>query len=69
MYRLEDSHFWFVGKRYFIDSLLNKYKKGIKNILDLGSGTGGATKHLQKYGKVLVLKTMAMPLNLQNLEV
>jgi SAM-dependent methyltransferase len=52
MFELEDSHFWFVGKHYFIDSVLSKYKNKIHNILDLGSGTGGATKFLQRYGKV-----------------
>lgn len=52
MYKLEDFHFWFVGKRYFIDSVLKKYSKNIKNVLDLGSGTGGLTKYLEKYGAV-----------------
>lgn len=53
MYRLEDKHFWFLGKRYFVDSLLKPYTHRIKNILDVGCGTGGMTKHLEKYGKVI----------------
>jgi SAM-dependent methyltransferase len=52
MFDLEDNHFWFIGKRYFIDSVLTKYSKKIKNILDLGSGTGGLTHFLEKYGVV-----------------
>lgn len=52
MYLLEDSHFWFVGKRFFIKTYLNLIKSNIHNILDIGSGTGGATKFLEKYGKV-----------------
>lgn len=52
MFALEESHFWFVGKRYFVDVFLEKYQRDIHNILDLGSGTGGLTKHLEKYGTV-----------------
>lgn len=52
MYLLEDSHFWFVGKRLFIDSALYNYKKDINMVLDLGSGTGGTTKYLERYGSV-----------------
>ena len=52
MFKMEDKHFWFIGKRYFVDSILLKYKSQIHNILDLGSGTGGMTKHMQKYGSV-----------------
>lgn len=56
MFKLEDTHFWFVGKRYFVDRLLSNYKQRIHKILDLGSGTGGMTKHLQKYGNVTGLE-------------
>ena len=53
MYDLEDSHFWFVGKRYFVQEVLNKYKNKIETILDIGSGTGGMTKFISQYGKVI----------------
>lgn len=53
MYLLEDSHFWFVGKRLFIKTYLDPIKSNIHNILDIGSGTGGTTKFLEKYGKVI----------------
>lgn len=52
MYLLENSHFWFVGKRYFIQAYLNIIKSRVDGILDLGCGTGGTTKFLQRYGKV-----------------
>jgi ubiquinone/menaquinone biosynthesis C-methylase UbiE len=52
MYDLEDSHFWFVGKRYFIDAYLEKVATKRLKILDIGSGTGGLTKYIERYGKV-----------------
>ncbi len=56
MFELEDSHFWFLGKRFFVDVSLNKYRSKIKTILDIGSGTGGMTKHLTKFGSVVGLE-------------
>lgn len=53
MFLLEDSHFWFVGKRFFIKTYLDKIKNNITNILDIGSGTGGTTKLLKNYGNVV----------------
>ncbi|HBP51305.1 MAG: Methyltransferase type 11 [Candidatus Shapirobacteria bacterium GW2011_GWE1_38_10] len=53
MHLLEDSHFWFVGKRFFIKTYLDKITSKISTILDIGSGTGGTTKLLEKYGKVI----------------
>lgn len=55
MFSLENTHFWFVGKRYFADSYI-KTLKNIGNILDIGSGTGGMTKFLEKYGHVTGLE-------------
>lgn len=52
MFLLEDSHFWFVGKRYFIQTYLSSIKNQVKNILDVGCGTGGTTKFLAGYGKI-----------------
>lgn len=52
MNRLEDNHFWFLGKRLFVKAILEDHAKKIKSILDIGSGTGGMTKYMAKYGKV-----------------
>lgn len=57
MFELENTHFWFVGKRLCIEAVLKKYGIGPKNrILDVGCGTGGTTVFLQKYGAVTGLE-------------
>lgn len=38
--RIEESHWWFVGKRYILRSILERYE-GSHRFLDLGCGTGG----------------------------
>lgn len=56
MYELENRHFWFVGKRFFIDAFLNRILQKDLKILDIGSGTGGLTKYLNRYGDVVGLE-------------
>lgn len=51
MYQLENHHWWFLAKRNFISAVFPK-KKNL-DILDIGVGTGGTTKFLKKYGKVI----------------
>src|SRR3989338_1709059 len=51
MYHLEDKHWWFLAKRKFIQTLLPDKTTNLK-ILDIGCGTGGISKFLQKWGKV-----------------
>ncbi len=50
MFSQEDTHFWFVGKRLFIQTALVGVA-GAK-ILDVGAGTGGTTAFLSRFGKV-----------------
>lgn len=56
MFRLENKHFYFVAKRFFIKTVLNPYKNQIKTILDIGCGTGGQTQLLQAFGSVVGLE-------------
>lgn len=51
MYRLEESHWWFLAKRKFIESVLGG--KRFQRIIDVGCGTGGTTNFLRKYGDVV----------------
>ena len=54
MYHLEQNHWWFLGKKKIVFSMLDKYLKKNRNlkILDIGCGTGAVMKNLQKYGEV-----------------
>lgn len=64
MNELEDTHFWFLAKREFVNSVLYQYKNYIKNILDVGSGTGGMTKHLYKFGRVVGIENNDLAISL-----
>lgn len=54
MYDLEETHWWFVGKRRIIFNILDKFYKRRKDlkILDVGCGTGIMLTYLKKYGDV-----------------
>jgi SAM-dependent methyltransferase len=55
MYRVEDSHWWYVGMRRVADALLRARfngRAGRLDILDAGCGTGGNAEHLRGYGRV-----------------
>jgi ubiquinone/menaquinone biosynthesis C-methylase UbiE len=62
MYRLENHHWWFLAKRNFISVVFPK-KKNL-DILDVGVGTGGTTKFLEKFGNVLGIESNKLALNL-----
>ncbi len=52
MFALEDTHWWFLGKRAFTKTFLDIIaEKEDLNILDVGCGTGGANAILRNYGK------------------
>jgi len=56
MYRLENSHWWFLAKKRYIKTILDLYLKGRGNkILDIGCGTGGMMDLLKDYGSVFGL--------------
>lgn len=66
MYKIEESHWWFKGKRKIVFSHLEKFIQGKKNlkILDMGCGTGMMMKKFQRYGAVfgIDIETTALDL-------
>lgn len=57
MNRVEDSHWWFVGRRAILESFLREIKEKIQKpreevkILDVGCGTGANLEMLSQFGK------------------
>jgi SAM-dependent methyltransferase len=59
MRRVEETHWWFVGRRKIIESFLERICAGLKpssseqslNILDVGCGTGANLEMLSQFGK------------------
>ena len=57
MDRVEDSHWWFVGRRTILESFLEKIVddlpdvSGVRRILDVGCGTGANLEMLENFGK------------------
>lgn len=54
LYRLEESHWWYLGMQRIVGSLLRKYLDTSKTyrILDAGCGTGGMMQFLRRFGSV-----------------
>jgi SAM-dependent methyltransferase len=53
MFRVEDTHWWFAGKRRLVRVLLDQLPPAQgRNILDVGCGTGGMFALLKNYGHV-----------------
>ncbi|MGI8788470.1 MAG: class I SAM-dependent methyltransferase [Pyrinomonadaceae bacterium] len=56
MNRVENEHWWYVGRRAILESFLQDIVRKIRNpqsairILDVGCGTGGNLEMLQKFG-------------------
>ena len=57
MNRVEDSHWWFVGRRLILESFLKDIIQNLKSkiqnpkILDVGCGTGANLEMLRKFGE------------------
>lgn len=53
--RVEERHWWYLGMRQIVGSLLERYLDPTREhkILDAGCGTGGMMKYLSRYGRVV----------------
>jgi len=53
LYQVEDTHWWYVGRRRIIQALVERISTTLKTqrILDVGCGTGANLKMLAAYGK------------------
>lgn len=49
LYELEDTYWWYVGRRYIIQKLLSKYVHSPESIVDIGCGTGSNLHMLSKF--------------------
>src|SRR2546427_2900786 len=50
--RIEDTHWWFRGRRKIITALLRPYLRPPARIIDVGSGGGAVAQALQQFGHV-----------------
>lgn len=58
MAKIEDTGWWFSGKRMLVETVLSSLHPQKKlRILDIGCGTGGMTRMLQQYGRVTGIDT------------
>lgn len=64
MYNLEQTHFWFVGKRLFIQKALETLPPKPRTILDVGTSTGGTTAFLSGFGSVIGLEKNTVAIRL-----
>jgi SAM-dependent methyltransferase len=61
MFRVEDTHWWFAGKRRLVRVLLDQLpREAARKILDIGCGTGGMFQLLKDYGCVYGVDASAL---------
>ena len=60
---LENSYWWHIGRRAIISSLLQKHCPSNPEILNIGCGTGGTVKLLEKHGNLHNVDTSSCALN------
>jgi ubiquinone/menaquinone biosynthesis C-methylase UbiE len=53
MYNLEESYWWFVGRRRLVADLIRRYAGPWPRILDVGCGSGGTLVAVQELGEVV----------------
>lgn len=57
MRELEDANWWYIGKRYIVLNLINKFVQPeacrISDLLDVGCGTGATMDMLSEFGQVV----------------
>ncbi|MGQ9462106.1 MAG: class I SAM-dependent methyltransferase [Candidatus Fervidibacter sp.] len=66
MARLEDRYWWFIGRRFIVMMLIQRFWKPKSNpalILDLGCGTGGSFSLLRNFGVVVGLDNSRLALS------
>jgi SAM-dependent methyltransferase len=53
LYQVEEAHWWYLGRRRIIQSLVEKISRTLNNprILDVGCGTGANLKMLARFGR------------------
>lgn len=54
MFELEEKHFWFVGKKLDIKLILKRFGVSVRRVADLGCGTGGLMKEIEKESREVV---------------
>lgn len=62
----EDKHWWFAGRTWAIQTMLNRIVRpdGRQRVLDIGCGAGNMFHHLARYGPVVGVDSNPKPLSI-----